>query len=117
MLTCTTAADETRRLLGDLAEVIDCSGNDPGSVDEAAMLAILRGRGMRRVLTEGGPMLLGALMQRDMLDELCLTIAPYVVGGLARRIATGPGQALTRMGCTHILSDDAGYLYTRYVRA
>ncbi|MCV7408809.1 hypothetical protein AWC05_07570 [Mycobacterium florentinum] len=117
VLTCTTAADETRRLLGDLAEVIDCSGNDPGSVDEAAMLAILRGRGMRRVLTEGGPMLLGALMQRDMLDELCLTIAPYVVGGLARRIATGPGQALTRMGCTHILSDDAGYLYTRYVRA
>jgi riboflavin biosynthesis pyrimidine reductase len=117
VLTCTAAADETRRLLGDLAEVIDCSGSDPGKVDEAALLAILRARGMRRVLTEGGPMLLGAFMQRDMLDELCLTIAPYVVGGLARRIATGPGQALTRMSCTHILSDEAGYLYTRYVRA
>ncbi|WP_025735532.1 pyrimidine reductase family protein [Mycobacterium genavense] len=117
VLTCTAAADETRRCIGDLAEVIDCSGPDPEKVDEAALLAILPARGMRRVLTEGGPMLLGALIQRDLLDELCLTIAPYVVGGLARRIATGPGQALTRMGCAHILSDDAGYLYTRYVRA
>ena len=117
VLTCTAAAGETRRLLSDLAEVIDCSGSDPGKVDEAALLAILGARGMRRVLTEGGPMLLGAFIQRNLLDDLCLTIAPYVVGGLARRIATGPGQLLTRMRCAHILSDDAGYLYTRYVKA
>lgn len=117
VLTCTAVADETRRLLSDLAEVVDCSGSDPSKVDEAALLAILGARGMRHVLTEGGPMLLGAFVQRDLLDDLCLTIAPYLVGGLARRIATGPGQSLTRMRCTHILSDDAGYLYTRYVKA
>ena len=40
-----------------------------------------------------------------------------VVGGLARRIATGPGQVLTRMRCAHMLTDDAGYVYTRYVKA
>lgn len=28
-------------------------------------------------------MLLGSLMRRGMLDELCLTIAPYLVGGQA----------------------------------
>jgi riboflavin biosynthesis pyrimidine reductase len=117
VLTCTAAVDETRRMLADLCEVVDCSGSDPGAVDEAAMLAILGARGMRGILTEGGPTLLGALIQRDMLDELCLTIAPILVGGLARRIATGPGQLLTRMRCTQILTDDAGYLYTRYVKA
>jgi riboflavin biosynthesis pyrimidine reductase len=117
VLTCTAAADETRRLLGDLCEVVDCSGSDPGKVDEAALLGALGARGMRRILTEGGPTLLGAFIARDMLDELCLTIAPYLVGGLARRIATGPGQLLTRMRCAHILTDDAGYLYTRYVKA
>ena len=116
MLTCTAAAEETRRLLADLSEVLDCSGGDPGKVDEAVLLDALSARGMRHVLTEGGPMLLGAFMQRDMLDELCLTIAPYLAGGLARRIATGPGQVLTRMRCAHILTDDAGYLYTRYVK-
>jgi riboflavin biosynthesis pyrimidine reductase len=117
VLTCTAAVDETRRLLSDLAEVVDCSGKDPGEVDEAAALAVLGSRGLRRVLTEGGPTLLGSFMQRDLLDELCLTIAPYVVGGLARRIATGPGEALTRMRCAHVLTDDAGYLYARYTKA
>jgi 5-amino-6-(5-phosphoribosylamino)uracil reductase len=117
VLTCTAAADETRRRLGDLCEVVDCSSDDPGKVDEATTLQALAARGMRRVLTEGGPTLLGTFVQRGMLDELCLTIAPYLVGGMARRIATGPGQQLTHLRCAHILSDDAGYLYARYVRA
>jgi riboflavin biosynthesis pyrimidine reductase len=117
VLTCTAATAETSRRLGDLCEVLDCSGADPGQVDEAALLAGLAARGMRRVLSEGGPMLLGAFVQRDLLDELCLTIAPYLVGGLARRIATGAGQVLTRMRCAHLLTDDAGYLYARYVKA
>ncbi|MGO9352540.1 MAG: pyrimidine reductase family protein [Mycobacterium sp.] len=115
--TCTAACDETRRLLSGVAEVVDCSGGNPAAVDEAALLATLRARGLRRILTEGGPTLLGSFIQRDLLDDLCLTIAPYVVGGLARRIATGPGQLQTPMRCTHVLTDDAGYLYTRYVKA
>ena len=115
--TCAAACDETRHLLAGLAEVIDCSRDDPAKVDEAALLAALEARGMRRILTEGGPMLLGAFIERDLLDELCLTIAPYVVGGLARRIATGPGQLQTPMRCNHVLTDVAGYLYTRYVKA
>ncbi|OBB85746.1 hypothetical protein A5760_07030 [Mycobacterium colombiense] len=117
VLTCTAAAEQTRRALSGLCEVLDCSGRDPEKVDEAALLAALGARGMRRVLTEGGPTLLDSLMQRDMLDELCLTIAPCLVGGQARRIATGSGQLLTRMRCAHVLTDDAGYLYTRYVKA
>jgi riboflavin biosynthesis pyrimidine reductase len=117
VLTCTAASEETRHLLAGLAEVVDCSGNDPDNVDEAALLGVLEARGVRRVLTEGGPMLLGSFIQRDLLDELCLTIAPVIVGGLARRIATGPGQLLTRMRCAHVLTDDAGYLYTRYIKA
>jgi riboflavin biosynthesis pyrimidine reductase len=117
VLTSTAAAAETEHRLGGLAEVIACSGDDPGSVDEAVALAQLAARGMTRVLTEGGPMLHGSFIDRGLLDELCLTIAPFVVGGLARRIATGPGQVLTRMRCAHMLTDDAGYLYTRYVKA
>jgi 5-amino-6-(5-phosphoribosylamino)uracil reductase len=117
VLTCTDAAAETGRLLGELCEVVDCSGGDPGKVDEDALLAALAARGMRRILTEGGPTLLGTFVQRDLLDELCLTIAPYLVGGMARRIAAGPGQVLTHMRCGHVLTDDGGYLYTRYVKA
>jgi riboflavin biosynthesis pyrimidine reductase len=116
VFTCTAAADETRQRLAGLADVIDCSGDDPGRVDEAAVLAALEVRGLCRVLTEGGPTLLSSFVDRDLLDELCLTIAPRVVGGQAGRITTGPGQALTRMRCAHVLTDGAGYLYTRYVK-
>jgi riboflavin biosynthesis pyrimidine reductase len=117
VLTCASAADGTRQRLAGLAEVVDCSGDDPGMVDEAVLLASLADRGMRRILTEGGPMLLGSFIASNLLDELCLTIAPFVIGGLPRRIATGPGQLQTRMRCAHVLTDDAGYLYTRYVKA
>ncbi|SOJ54592.1 Riboflavin biosynthesis protein RibD [Mycobacterium simulans] len=116
VLTCAASADEMGRRLAGAAEVIDCSGDDPDRVDEVAVLACLSARGLSRILTEGGPMLLGSFIDRGMLDELCLTIAPLVVGGLARRIATGPGQLLSRMRCAHVLTDDAGYLYTRYVK-
>jgi 5-amino-6-(5-phosphoribosylamino)uracil reductase len=115
--TCAAVADQTRRGLAGLAEVVECSGDDPARVDEAAVIAALADRGLYRVLTEGGPMLFSSFVERNMLDELCLTIAPSLVGGLPGRIAAGPGQVLTAMRCAHILTDDDGYLYTRYVKA
>ena len=45
-----------------------------------------------------------------------MTIAPLLVGGAAQRIATGPGQVHTPMRRSHLLTDDAGYLYARYIR-
>lgn len=117
VLTCTAAAETTRSRLAGVADVVDCSRDDPERVDEAAMLAALTGRGLHRVLTEGGPMLFGSFIERGMLDELCLTIAPCLVGGRGERIATGPGQLVTQLRCAHILTDDDGYLYTRYTKS
>ena len=45
--TCAAVADQTRRALAGLAEVIDCSDDDPARVDEAAVLAALADRGLR----------------------------------------------------------------------
>ena len=89
---------------------------DPAAVDVAAVLTTLASRGLPRVLTEGGPSLHGTFIDAGLLDELCLTLAPVLVGGQAPRIATGPGKVLTPMRRAHLLADDAGYLYTRYVR-
>ena len=67
-------------------------GPRPDSVDAATVLKILAERKLFRVLTEGGPQFLSLLIEDDLLDELCLTMAPILVGGVARRIATGPGR-------------------------
>jgi riboflavin biosynthesis pyrimidine reductase len=61
-------------------------------------------------------MLFSSFVAHGLLDELCLTVAPILVGGSAERITTGAGQVLTPMRCAHILTDDDGYLYTRYVK-
>ena len=116
VLTCGLAAPSARECLGDTAEVVDCSGADPAAVDLAVALERLAGRGLLRVLSEGGPSLLGALIAEDLLDEICLTTAPVLVGGDAVRVATGGGDALTRMRRAHVLCDDDSYLYARYVR-
>ena len=116
ILTCTQTVNEAWGRLGAVAEVIDASGPRPDSVDAATVLKILAERKLFRVLTEGGPQFLSLLIEDNLLDELCLTVAPILVGGVARRIATGPGRVHTRMQRAHLLTDDEGYLYTRYVK-
>lgn len=45
--------------------------------------------GLPRVLCEGGPQLLTALTEAGLLDELCLTWSPVLVGGDAARVLGG----------------------------
>ena len=116
VLTCTAQAAGVAARLGAAAEVIDCSGTDPGEVDLGVLVDQLAQRGLPRVLTEGGPSLLGAFLAGDLIDEFCLTTAPLLVGGSAVRITGGATEALTAMRCAHVLTDADGYLYSRYLR-
>ncbi len=116
VLTAAAAVADAGERLGPAAEVLACSATDTGGVDIATVLNVLADRGLRRVLTEGGPSLHSTFIDAGLLDELCLTVAPVLVGGQARRIATGAGQVQTEMRRAHLLADEAGYLYTRYVR-
>ena len=81
IITTSRFHDDAERRLGSVAEVIDASGSEPDSVDSATVMKILSDRGLFRVLTEGGPLLLGTLITDRLLDELCLTVAPILVGG------------------------------------
>lgn len=116
VLTSDAAAADAQALVGGAAEVVACSAEDPAEVDPATALAALADRGLRRVLCEGGPTLTGTFVEQGLLDELCLTTAPMLVGGAAPRIATGHGHVLTKLVRRHLISDDEGYLYGRYVR-
>src|SRR6478672_4602801 len=68
ILTSTRTVEDTRSRLGAVAEVIDASGTDPNSADPAVVLRILADRGLFRVLTEGGPLFLGSLIQNGLMD-------------------------------------------------
>jgi riboflavin biosynthesis pyrimidine reductase len=81
-------------------------------VDLAAALAQIDAE---VVLCEGGPTLNGQLMMDDLVDEICLTIAPTVVVGESKRIITEKRETFTSMRLAHLLEDD-GYLFCRYLR-
>lgn len=69
-----------------------------------------------RILTEGGPNLLGHIAADDLLDELCVTISPLIEGGHAGRMITSPSTLTAGLELAGLLEDD-GFLLGRYVRA
>ena len=59
-------------------------------VDLGAMLETLRSKyKVRRLACEGGPTLFRALLERGLIDQLNLTIAPYMFGGAKAPTLTG----------------------------
>lgn len=95
-------------------EVADVLAAGTGRVDLAAALAQLEA-GV--VLCEGGPTLNGVLAAGGLIDELCLTVAPALVGGDVAAGLLGRDRlpALLPVDLVHALEDDGG-LFLRYRR-
>lgn len=96
------------------AEVL--TAGEGATVDLARIPALLAERGLTRLLTEGGPHLLGQFAAADVLDELCLTVAPRLTSGDAPRITDGPGVVVPAEFTLDSLIEDGGFLFTRYRR-
>jgi 5-amino-6-(5-phosphoribosylamino)uracil reductase len=61
-----------------------------GDVDLAGMLRTLRrDYNVKRVACEGGPTLFRAMLERGLIDQLNLTVAPYLFGGANAPTLTG----------------------------
>ncbi|MGH3565615.1 MAG: pyrimidine reductase family protein [Pseudonocardia sp.] len=86
-----TPADRRDELAAAGADVVALERLTPDLV-----LGELARRGLHRVLCEGGPWLHGELQAADAVDELCLTVAPLLVGGSAQRISGNRGGTYAR---------------------
>lgn len=75
VLTSEASERAQREALSEVSEVVVFEGT---SVRPDAALEWLHARGYRRILTEGGPSLLGEWL--PYLDEMCLSISPLMVG-------------------------------------
>ena len=106
------APPDRRREVEAVADVIAAGDQQ---VDLAAGLAALHERGVTQLLCEGGPQLFGALTSADLVDELCLTVSPLLVGGEAGRIVAGGHGPPRAMALRHVLTAD-DMLFLRYAR-
>jgi len=105
---------ERRTAIAGVADVMVCGES---VVDLAVGLAELRARGLTTVLCEGGPHLFGTLLAAGLVDELCLTISPLLVGPGPDRIVDGPtGHPPQGMALRHLIAAD-DVLLTRYSRS
>ncbi|MFF9086705.1 pyrimidine reductase family protein [Streptomyces sp. NPDC014991] len=89
---------------------------DGTGVEPARAVRALADLGHTRLLTEGGPRLLGQLIAAEVLDELCLTVSPTLTAGDAQRIAGGPAVTVPHRFALASLLEEDGFLFGRYRR-
>ncbi|MEV4836182.1 pyrimidine reductase family protein [Nonomuraea sp. NPDC049486] len=111
VITCESAPADRREAAAEAGEVIVAGGE---RVDLAGAVAALHARGLTRVLCEGGPRLNAQLAAAGLVDELCLSVSPLLLGGDASRILDGePSRERLRLG--QVLEEE-GVLFCRYTR-
>lgn len=116
LILTSTASPADRR--ESLAEVADVNIVGEHRVDLADALDRLGETGASVVLAEGGPTLNGALVADHLIDELCLSLSPLLIGGDGPRIVHGSAAASppVQMRLDRILEQD-DLTFHRFVRS
>lgn len=117
VVTTPKGAAALRPTLPESCEVIEVG--DGGGVDAARAVAALHERGYEVILTEGGPHVMGELIERSLLDEVFLTVSPVVAGrdvekrlGMVAGVELLPANAATARLMSVRRHGD--YLFLRY---
>jgi riboflavin biosynthesis pyrimidine reductase len=104
------------------AEVIAVGEGEQVGLPEA--IDALRARGYGRILSEGGPHLLGSLLAASLVDELFLTVSPLVAGrpstaGAVLSLVEGVGLLPGRRVASelHGIRRHGDHLFLRYALA
>lgn len=83
-------------------------------VDLVQAFVQLADRGLARLHCEGGPHLLTAALRAGLVDELCLTLTPLLLGA-APGLITAPLDAPLPLELAHLVDGGDGVLLARYL--
>ena len=107
----TEHADPRKRAqLAEVAEIV-IAGVD--TVDPRHLVAELTDRGHSRIHSEGGPKLFGSFQESGVVDGLCLTLSPALVGGLGARVTAWADEHAVPLELLHVLRSGS-MLFLRY---
>jgi riboflavin biosynthesis pyrimidine reductase len=113
VVTCASAPAQGIREAGRAGAEVLVAGD--AEVDLAAALIALGEGGAGSVLAEGGPRLNAALAAADLIDEICMTVSPRLVGGASGRSLDGPeprpGGTPMRLWAVY---EEEGFLFMRH---
>ncbi|MGY0500374.1 pyrimidine reductase family protein [Nocardia sp. FBN12] len=114
IITTSHAAPEQIAALENAGAEIVIAGT--ASIMPAALIRVFAERGLHRVLCEGGPHLFGQLAEAGLVDELCLTTAPLLVGGAGGRISLSASTFDLPMTRKQLVLDEDGTVLARWAR-
>ena len=78
VITSARGAERLAPRLPDASELVVVG--DDTAIGAREIISVLEGRGHRLILSEGGPHLLGSMLDAGVIDELFLTLSPRLVG-------------------------------------
>jgi riboflavin biosynthesis pyrimidine reductase len=110
VFTCADADPGRRRELGAVADVL-LAGRD--RVEPVLLASALTAMRFRVIHSEGGPTLFGAFLRAGLVDDLCLSLSPLLVGGGLRILPVATPEPV-RMRLAHVLESE-GLLLLRYL--
>ena len=91
---------------------------DAGEGTVQNYISVLKDRGFKRVLCEGGPGMIGQLVDIDAIDQMYLTLDPHLSTGVETPMATFQGEhSHRRMQLENVAADHDGTVFLRYSRA
>ena len=113
VLTTINADPDKLERVNQCADLVQC-GVD--TVDLGEALIQMGDLGATTVLSEGGPTLNGLLLEAELVDEVFISLAPLMGGGIATGIAKAvESPGVQELKLRHILTEDE-YLFLRYTR-
>ena len=89
--TAEASAEDRRRLREAGVELVELRAGDDGRIDLEALLDRLARKEVAALLVEGGPTVHGSFHDADLIDEIALFVAPFLIGGPAPATVAGRG--------------------------
>ena len=115
VVVATTTAAPTGRLDALRAAGVEVLQRGADAVDLRAVVDDLAGRGLPRMLCEGGPSLHADLLAAGLVDEVLLTLSPQLVAGPGSRTTRGPGlEEAVGLTLAYALLGDDDAVFTGY---
>lgn len=89
--TSQASSGDRRRLREAGVELVELRTGDDGRIDLEALLDHLAGKEVATLLIEGGPTVHGSFHDADLIDEIAIFVAPFLIGGAAPATVAGQG--------------------------
>ena len=108
-----SAVDAVRASLGEREVEIVVVPDVAGRLPITGIVDALHLRGHSSIVCEGGPTLAAQLVDRDLVDEVCLSTSPSI-GGSSLPLLAGADSGTRALELSQLLLDDSSGLYARW---